>query len=252
MWSQNELTKDYSDQFVRDITQEIEDWASQKLELILQQNMGDLDRQIGEDIYAIMQQLQKFDEQHRSNLAAQFNNLARAGNLGGIGIAGSGIASSISEIGDGGLVGGLGIGAAVGAALLFLTGLGIIPVILGGLLAGAGGGLGLGFLDGDAVKAQIKQKVVELGFDKFQESSESIFDKIQERIIAVFEERIEASNNVMSKAIALWENLLEQQEKRDRQNQKECESQKVWLAGKRRELEQAQNQIEAILNQSDR
>jgi hypothetical protein len=56
----------------------------------------------------------------------------------------------------------------------------------------------------------------------------------------------------MSKAISLWENLLEQQEKRDRQNQAECECQKVWLADKRRELEQVQNQIEAILNQSDR
>ena len=50
----------------------------------------------------------------------------------------------------------------------------------------------------------------------------------------------------------LWENLLERQEKRDRQNQAECETQKVWLADKRRELEQVQNQIEAILNQSDR
>jgi hypothetical protein len=51
--------------------------------------------------------------------------------------------------------------------------------------------------------------------------------------------------------MSLWENLLEQQEKRDRQNQAECESQKVWLADKRRELEQVQNQIEAILNQSE-
>ena len=56
----------------------------------------------------------------------------------------------------------------------------------------------------------------------------------------------------MSKAISLWENLLEQQEKRDRQNQEECEAQKVWLADKRRELEQVQNEIEAILHQSDR
>jgi len=56
----------------------------------------------------------------------------------------------------------------------------------------------------------------------------------------------------MSKAISLWENLLEQEERRDRQNQAECESQKVWLADKRRELEQVQNQIQTILNQSAR
>ncbi|MGB8688395.1 MAG: dynamin family protein [Microcoleus sp.] len=250
MWSQNELTKDYSDQFVRDITQEIEDWASQKVQSILQQNMGDLNSQINEDIYAIRQEFQKFDKQLSSNLVSQFNNLAIAGNLGGIGTSGSTIASSISQIEDGGLMGGLGIGAAVGAALLFFTGLGFIGVILGGLAAGAGGGLGWGFLDGDAVKEQIKEKVCELGFEKFEESSQSIFDKIHERILAVFEERVETSSGAIAKAISLWENLLEQQEKRDRATLKECEAQKVWLADKRRELEQVQNQIEAILNQS--
>jgi hypothetical protein len=252
MWSQKELTKDYSDQFVGDITQEIEDWATQKVQSILQQNMGALNSQIDEDIYAIRQEFQKFDKQLSSNLVSQFNNLAMAGNLGGIGTSGSGIAESIGEIEGGGFMGGLGIGAAVGAALLFFAGLGFIGVILGGLAAGAGGGLGLNFLDGDAVKAQIKEKVCELGFENFDESSQSIFDKIQERIIALFEKRIEASNGVMSKAIALWENLLEQQEKRDRQNQAECEAQKVWLADKRRELEQVQNQIHTILNQSAR
>ena len=252
MWSQNELAKDYSDQFVEDITQEIEDWASQKVQSILQQNMGALNSQIDEEISAIRQEFQKFDKQLSSNLVSQFNNLAMAGNLGGIGTSGSGIAESIGEIEGGGFMGGLGIGAAVGAALLFLTGLGFIGVILGGLAAGAGGGLGWSFLDGDAVKAQIKEKVCELGFEKFDESSQSIFDKIHERIIALFEKRIEASNGVMSKAISLWDNLLEQQEKRDRQNQAECEAEKVWLADKRRELEQVQSQIETILNQSDR
>ena len=52
--------------------------------------------------------------------------------------------------------------------------------------------------------------------------------------------------------MSLCENLLEQQEKRDRQNQAECEAEKVLLADKRRKLEQVQNQIETILNQSAR
>jgi uncharacterized tellurite resistance protein B-like protein/GTPase SAR1 family protein len=249
IWSQNELTKDYSDQFVRDITQEIEDGATQKVQSILQGNIGCLNSQINEDIDAIRQEFQKFDKQLSTSLLAQFNKLAIARNLGGIGIGGSGIAESIDDIGDGGLIGGLGIGA-VAAAVLIALPLGIIPVILGTIVAGIGGGFGLSFLDSDAVKAQIKQKVCELGFKKFDESSQSILDKIDERIIAVFEERVETSSVVMSKAIALWENLLEQQEKRDRQNQAECEAQKVWLAEKRRELQEMERQIEAVLNQS--
>jgi hypothetical protein len=249
--SQDKLTKDYADQFVRDITQEIEDLATKKIQSVLQGNMGDLNSQINEEIYAIRQEFQKLDKQLSSNLVSQFNKLAIAGNLGEFSIGGSGIAESIDDIGDGGFMGGLGIGA-VAAAVLIALPLGIIPVILGTIVAGLGGGLGLSFLDGDKVKGQIKEKVCELGFQKFDESSQSILDKIQERIIAVFEERVEISSGMMSKAIALWENLLEQQEKRDRQNQAECDAQKVWLADKRRELEQVQNQIETILNQSGR
>jgi hypothetical protein len=164
------------------------------------------------------------------------------------------IASSInSDIGGaGGFLGGLGLGGAVAAVLLAFAGVGIIPVILAGLAAAGGGSFGLGMLDVDGIHSQIKQKVFELGFQKFNESSQSIVDKIHERIIAVFEERVETSSGAMSKAISLWENLLEQQENRDRQNQAECETQKVWLADKRRELEQVQNQIQTILNQSAR
>ena len=249
--SQDKLTKDYSDQFVRDITKEIEDWGTRELQSIVQKNMGILNTQINEEIYAIRQECQKLDKQLSISLLSQFNNLATPGNLGGIGLAGRGIASAIEEIGDGGLMGGLGIGA-VAAAVLIALPLGIIPVILGTILAGAGGGLGWSFLDGDAVKAQIKQKVCELGFEKFAESAESIFEKVQERIITVFNDRIDANSGVMSNAIALWENLLEQQEMRDRQNQAECEAEKVWLAEKRRELEQVKSQIEIILDRSDR
>ncbi|MEG4313260.1 MULTISPECIES: dynamin family protein [unclassified Microcoleus] len=252
IWSQNKLIKDYSNQFVLDMTKEIEDWASQKVKAILQQNVAVLNNQINEDIYAIRLEFQNFDKQLSSNLVSQFNNLAIAGDLGGIGIGGSGIASSISDIGGpGGYLGGLGLGGLVAAGLLF-GGVGIIPIILGALAAGGGGAFGLGMLDVDGIHNQIKEKVCELGFEKFGESAESIFEKVQERVIAVFNDRADANSDAMSKAISLWENLLEQQEKRDRQNQAECESQKVWLADKRRELEQVKNQIETILNQSAR
>ena len=254
--SQDKLVIDYANQFVRELTQDINYWTNQKLSEIVKRNIQFLDGQINENMEPIRKEFELFDKRLNTNLFTQFKDFATSGNRGGIRITGIGIAASISTIGVdvGGFVGGtLGIGAAVGAALFFLTGVGTIPVILGALAAAAGGGLGWSQLDGDAVKAQIKQKVFELGFPKFEESSQSLFIKnIQQNIIAVFEKRTEATSDMMSKAISLWENLLEQQEKRDRQNQEECEAQKVWMADKRRELEQVQNQIEAILNQSDR
>ena len=60
IWSQKELIKDYSNQFALDMTKEIEDWASQKLQAILQQNVAVLNNQINEDIYAIHQEFEKF------------------------------------------------------------------------------------------------------------------------------------------------------------------------------------------------
>ena len=254
--SQDKLVIDYANQFVRELTQDINYWTNQKLSEIVKQKMGILDDQINENMEPIRKEFELFDKRLNTNLFTQFKDFATSGNRGGIRITGIGIAASISTIGVdvGGFVGGtLGIGAAVGAALFFLTGVGTIPVILGALAAAAGGGVGFGLLEGEAVKAQIKHKVCELGFPKFEESSQSIFIKnIQQNIIAVFEKRTEATSDVMSKAIALWENLLEQQEMRDRQNQAECEAEKVWLAEKRREFEQVQSQIEAILDQSSR
>ena len=251
--SQDKLTRDYANQFVRDLTQDIDNWANQKLWPIVKKNIQFLDGKISENMEPIREEFELFDKRLNTNLFSQFNNFATSGDWGGIKITGIGIAASISYTGVkiGEFLGiSLGIGV-VGAALFYLTG-GAITGILGHLAATAGGRVGLSLLEGDAVKAQIKEKVCELGFEKFDESSQSILDKIQERIIAVFEERVEISSGMMSKAIALWENLLEQQEKRDLQNQAECEAQKVWLADKRRELEQVQNQIEAILHQSDR
>jgi uncharacterized tellurite resistance protein B-like protein/GTPase SAR1 family protein len=252
--TQNKLIQDYANQFVLEVTQEIEVWSDQKLQFILRQKIETLDFKFQEEFYAIRQEFQEFDRRLNTSLVTQFNNLGIAKNLGGIGIGGSGIASSINPDigGPGGFLGGLGLGGLVAAGLLFFAGLGIIPVILGGLAAGGGGAFGLGMLDVDGIHNQIKQKVCELGFQKFNESSQSIFDKIHERIIAVFEERVETSSGAIAQAISLWENLLEQQEKRDRQNQADCEAQKVWLADKRRELEQVQNQIQTILNQSVR
>jgi len=254
IWSQDKLIRDYANQFVLELTQEIEVWSEQKLQFILKQKIETLDFKFKEEFYAIRQEFQEFDRRLSTSLVTQFNNLGIAKNLGGIGIGGSGIASSINPDigGPGGFLGGLGLGGLVAAGLLFFAGLGIIPVILGGLAAGGGGTFGLGMLDVDGIHNQIKQKICELGFKKFDESSQSISDKIKERIIAVFEERVETSSGAIAQAISLWENLLEQQENRDRQNQAECESQKVWLAEKRRELEQVQNQIQTILNQSAR
>ncbi|MFB8798231.1 MAG: dynamin family protein [Microcoleus sp.] len=201
LWSQDKLTRDYANQFVRDLTQDIDNWANQKLWSIVKKYIQFLDGKISENMEPIREEFELFDKRLNTNLFIQFNNFATAGKLGEFSSIGSRIAASISNIGVdvGGFMGStLGIGAAVGAALFYLTGVGTIAVILGALVAAAGGGVGWGLLEGDVVKAQIKQKVRELGFPKFEESSQSIFiENIQEKIIAAFEKRTEATSDVM-------------------------------------------------------
>ncbi|HEY9872767.1 MAG TPA: hypothetical protein V6D12_05000, partial [Candidatus Obscuribacterales bacterium] len=68
--------------------------------------------------------------------------------------------------------------------------------------------------------------------------------------IAIFEEKLDASSGVMENAISELENLLEQQERRERQSQQECDAEKVWIENKRQELLQVEKQIEVIVNQS--
>jgi len=253
IWSQDKLIRDYADQFARDLSKELDEWVNKKLwNLIVKQNIEVLDKKVIDEIEAIRQGFQLFDQQLSTSLVTQFNNVVVAGDIRGIETGGLGIASSIdSDIsGAGGFFGGLGAGGLVAAALVVFTGVGIIPIILGGLAAAAGGSFGLGLLDVDGIHVQIKQKVFDLGFEKFKESLEEIFEKITERISSVFNERDEAASEIIAKAISLYENLLEQQEKAHKATLEQREADKAWISQKRQELEQVQKNIEAVLNQS--
>ncbi|MHC5737691.1 hypothetical protein [Nostoc sp.] len=57
---------------------------------------------------------------------------------------------------------------------------------------------------------------------------------------SVFENRVESSSRVIAEAIALYENLLEQQEKAHNETLEQREAEKMWIYQKRQELEQVQ------------
>lgn len=111
------------------------------------------------------------------------------------------------------------------------------------------GSFGLGMLDFDGLKDKIKFKVFDLGFQKFDESMDKVVEKLDELIGSVFEHRIESASRVITHAISLYENLLEQQEKAHKETLEQRETEKAWIAQKHQELEQLQNNIEAIMNQ---
>ena len=59
---------------------------------------------------------------------------------------------------------------------------------------------------------------------------------------------LESPSQVIAQAIALYENLLEQQEKAHNETLEQREAEKMWIYEKRQELEQVQNGLEVILS----
>jgi hypothetical protein len=72
--------------------------------------------------------------------------------------------------------------------------------------------------------------------------------KLDEIIGSVFENRVESASRVIAQAIALYENLLEQQEKAHKETLEQREAEKMWIYEKRQKLEQIQTELEIILN----
>ena len=67
-------------------------------------------------------------------------------------------------------MGGLGIGGALAAGLLAFTPLGLVAIVMASIAAAIGSSFGIGMLDLDGLKDQIKIKVLEVGFQNFETS----------------------------------------------------------------------------------
>ncbi len=237
VFSQDKLVKDYTNQFIRDLSKEIDEWGNQILkDIILKEGIDYLDANIAYEIEAIQGDFKRLDQQVSTNFSQQMN-------------------LSITGINDefmglGGIGGGLGIGGALAAGLIVFTGLGFIAVVVASVAATIASSFGLGILDLDGLKDQIKVKVFEVGFEKLDESIDKLSEKLEEIISTVFESRIESASRVIEQAIALYENLLEQQEKAHQETLEQREAEKELIYQKRQELEQVQNDLEVLLSQS--
>ena len=234
IWSRDKLIRDYTDQFGQELEREINNWGtSQVRDTVLKQKLGILDRGIHEELEALQQSLQSLDEQINTNFSQQLD-------------------FTISEIdsnldGATGIFGGVGFGGLGAAALFALTPITLIPAIITGVVAVIVSSAGLWLADVDGIHDKIKQKVCELGFQKFDESRTQIAAQLYKIISSVFNSRIEAADTAIKQVISSYENLLEQQEKVHKETLEQREAEKDWIAQKRQELEQVQKNIEAIL-----
>lgn len=234
VWSQNQLIKDYINQFTRDLSREIDDWGNTKLsQAILKDSLEILDANIYVELQAIQAEFKSLDQQVKTNFSDQLN------------LAISGISDDFT--GAGGVMGGIGAGGALAAALIFFTPLGWVSLILASLATAVASSFGLGMLDFDGLKDQIKLKVFEVGFQNFDDSMDKVCEKLDEIISSVFDHRVESASGIIEHAISLYEHLLEQQEKAHNETLEERQMEKAFIAQKRQELQLVQKQMEAIL-----
>ncbi|MBD2360716.1 dynamin family protein [Anabaena minutissima FACHB-250] len=237
VWSQDKLIKDYINHFVRDLSKEIDEWGNKTLkDVILQESLKVLDANIEYELDAVKAEFRNIEQQVKANFSQQIQ------------LTINGITDDF--IGLGGLGGGLGIGGVLAVGLLAFTGIGFIAIIVASLAATVAGSFGLGMFDIDGLHDQIKVKVIEIGFQKFDESTDKISEKLYEITNSVFDTKVDSASRVISQAISLYEKLLEQHEKAHQETLEQREAEKVYIFQKYQELEQLKISIKAFVQQS--
>jgi len=237
VFSQDRLIRDYTNQFITDLSEEIDEWGTKILrDIIIKDGIEYLDSNIAYELDAIQADFQRLDQQIQTNFSQQMKLSIRGINDDFMGLAGIG--------------GGVGVGGALAAGLLAFTGLGFIAIVVAAVIAAIAGSFGFGLLDFDGLHDQIKFKVFEIGFDKFKskESMDKVSEKLNEIIKTVFVSRLDNSSRVIAEAISLYENLIEQQEKAHEETLEKREIEKSFINQKRQELEQVQKELQTIIN----
>jgi uncharacterized tellurite resistance protein B-like protein/GTPase Era involved in 16S rRNA processing len=239
-WDKEKVLADYAEQFSRSISDEIEKWWNRQVkDVILKQNLKDLDTEIYQQLQAIKSNLQNLDAKVGTNLEGQFSSSTSS--------QARDFFKMTSDInfeagGDISFLGGIGAGGFVGA-LFALTGFGAIASVIAGAVAAIGW-----FFGGGPTEDELKEKVLELGFEKFGKSVDEIFDNICEQNIgSLFDVRVEFVTESFERTILLCENLIEQQEKAQKETQEQRQNEKAFIAQKRQELEQLQKNLKTII-----
>ena len=234
VWSEDKLIKDYTNHFIKDLSKQIDDWENTQLkDVILQNKLKILDTNIEYELDAIESEFKNIEQQVKADLSKQLQ------------ISINGIQND--SMGLGGFGGALAIGGALAAELLAFIGIGFVAIIIANLAATIAGSFGLGMFDVDGLHNQIKTKIFEIGFQKFDESMDKIYEKLHEITTSVFDTKVESASRVIASAIALYENLIEQHEQAHKETLEEQQTQKAWISEKRQEIEKVKNDIEVIL-----
>lgn len=234
VFSQKSLIRDYINLFQRDLSREIEDWGNQTLcNEILENNLDKFQEKVNQELEVLRTQLIETNNRISADLNEQMD-------------------LSVDEnfFGLGGIGGGIGFGLPLAVAAAFAVHLALPAVILAGAAATLAGAFGFGMLDVDRLQKQIKEKILDLGYQNFERSQTKFDSKLKEIINLVFDQRVEAVSGKITTVISHYETLLERQEKAHQETLEQRESARVFIAQKRQELGHVQENIDAVFTSS--
>ncbi len=98
------------------------------------------------------------------------------------------------------------------------------------------------------LKALIDKGWGEFYWEEVVKFKDKVALKIENFITAIFDDRVKLSTKAIAKAIAFYNNFLEQQERYQQETSEQREAEKAWIEQQRQELARIQGGIEVIFN----
>ncbi len=219
----NSILKDYAEQFLEDISKDLDEWLKNTvMQNVLKPKIDKLNDDIAKKLSAIEHDLQSIDEDTGANLHTQLK-------LSGLGVNlkfyskldANAVGDATNFWDDLGLKG----GGMAAAGVLAFAGVGLLPILLIGSVAGTAVSWFFS-KDIEEMKDEIKEEVFRKGISKFKESSHTIIDKVIKNIEDTFSKRTQDFHKTADASVSILCNLIEQQESilKETLAQKEIES----------------------------
>jgi hypothetical protein len=237
------ILRNYSDQFMRDISEDLDAWLEESVKKdILKPRIKELRKAIYQELKSIRENLKMLDSISGSSLGDQFD----------LSLSNSGIDISFNSnldpdaIKERGLLGELGLwgGGGLAGGLLAFIGVGLLPLLLGGLI----GGFVIGWIFGDEDKyTKMKTQVYEKGFERFVAQAEEIVTKIVEKSRETFELTLEPAVEAIECSVSILDNLLTQQDKVHEESVSCRDAKKEYLKQTLTELDLLESKMKTFL-----
>jgi uncharacterized tellurite resistance protein B-like protein len=226
-----EMAQGYANQFIQDLQADFSTWQSEQLQPILKRHQDMLNSEIQLKLQELQYDLKSLERTINIDLKDKFDGvvsviepeisiLLNAVGAGFSVMSGfSGVATMVCQVGK--------------LALLPTAGVGLAVAVIGTVL--------FSVWNLQRQTEEIKKKVFDAAWEKFQESQAESLQQIYSVISTELDDRVASAERVVQQAIFLYESLLAQQERYGQQPLVEQQAEQMCLSQAYLELQQLQS-----------